>query len=97
LNAYEKGELLADLARVQPLRRAWLVCKNLREFPQRRCYTLFVELPGMDDQHRYALCRQLESSLGLPGVVLVLWAGEAPTLQEIQAQAFHPVYVRRKQ
>jgi len=97
LNAYEKGELLADLARVQPLSRAWLVCKNLREFPQRRCYTLFVELPGMDDQHRYALCRQLESSLGLPGVVLVLWAGEAPTLQEIQAQAFHPVYVRRKQ
>jgi Zn-dependent protease with chaperone function len=94
LNEFELGELVADLARCKPVRRAWLVNKVLKEFAYRRCYLLFIELPGMDDEDRYHLCRSLERSLDLPGSVLVLWAGHSPTLQDIQRHAFSPVYVR---
>jgi Zn-dependent protease with chaperone function len=94
LNEFEKGEIESDLARCKPIARAWLVRKNLKEFAYRRCYLLFVELPNMDDEDRYPLCRSLEQTLDLPGPVLVLWAGPSPSLKEIQAQAFDPVYVR---
>jgi hypothetical protein len=92
LSDFEKGELLADLARCKPVERAWLVRKNLREFPHRRCYILFVDLPGLDGEDSHDLCRGLERSLDLPGQVLVLWAGHSPALQEIQRNAFEPVY-----
>lgn len=94
LNDYEKGEFHADLARIPAVRRAWLVCKNLREFPHRRCYTVFVELPGMNNDSRLELCRHLERNLSLPSTVLVLWAGTSPTLQEIETHAFHVAYSR---
>ena len=71
---FELAELQSELARCAPLTRCWLVRKNLREHPQRRAYLLFVELPGMDDEDRYELCRSLERTLGLPGPVLALWA-----------------------
>jgi hypothetical protein len=74
--------------------RAWLVRKNLREFPHRRCYLLFVELPGLADEDRYHLCRELERSLGLPGPALALWAGHSPTLGDIERNAFAPLYIR---
>lgn len=93
LNEFELGEVRADLARCRPVVRAWLVRKNLREFPWRRCYVLFVELPGLHDEDRYDLCRELEHSLDLPGPVLCLWAGTDPTLEQIQAKAFQPVLV----
>lgn len=95
LNEFEKGEIESDLARCKSIARAWLVRKNLKEFAYRRCYLLFVELPNMDDEDRYPLCRSLEQTLDLPGPVLVLWAGPSPSLEEIQTQAFDPVYVRR--
>ena len=94
LNDFEKGEFLSGMARCQPVARAWLVCKTLREFAYRRCYLLFVELPGLSDEDRHALCRALESTLDLPGQVLVLWAGQSPTLAHIQQHAFDPLYVR---
>jgi len=94
LNEFELGEFLADLTRCKPVRRAWLVNKVLKEFAYRRCYLLFIELPGMDDEDRYDLCRSLERSLDLPGPVLVLWAGHSPTLQEIEQHAFSPVFAR---
>jgi hypothetical protein len=40
------------------------------------------------------LCRHLERTLDLPGPALVLWAGEAPTLEDIEKNAFAAVYVR---
>ncbi|MCE4556005.1 M48 family metallopeptidase [Pelomonas cellulosilytica] len=92
LSTFELGEVQAELARCRPVVRAWLVCKTLREFPRRRAYLAFVELPGMADEDRYELCRWLEQHLSLPGPVLVLWAGEAPTLDEIRRGAFEPVY-----
>ena len=55
---------------------------------------MFVELPGMDDESRYHLCRALERNLSLPGPGLVLWAGESPTLQQIERSAFEPIYTR---
>lgn len=94
LSEFEAGELVSGLARCAPVARAWLVRKNLAEFAHRRCYLLFVELPGLDDDARYELCRALESSLELPGPVLVLWAGHSPTLEDIEHKAFDPVFVR---
>ncbi|GKT24107.1 hypothetical protein AVHM3334_13735 [Acidovorax sp. SUPP3334] len=51
------------------LSRCWIVCKALREFPQRRACLVFVELPGLDDDDdgRASLCRWLERHLSLPG------------------------------
>jgi len=94
LNDFEKGEFQLSLARCQPIASAWLVRKNLREFAYRRCYLLFVELPGLDDEDRYDLCRALERSLDLPGPVLVVWAGESPTLSDIKRNAFDTFYLR---
>lgn len=94
LNDFEAGEVQSAMARCQPVTRAWLVRKHLREFAYRRCYLLFVELAGMEDDERYLLCRELERTLDLPGPVLVLWAGYSPTLAEIQQHAFDPLYMR---
>ncbi len=94
LSEFEQGELQSDLARCKPIYRTWLVRKNLKEFAYRRCYVLFVELPAMDDEERYDLCRSLERSLDLPGQVMVLWAGHSPTLADIQRNAFDAVYAR---
>ena len=94
LSPFELAELQSELARCAPLARCWLVRKNLREHPQRRAYLIFVELPGMDDESRYHLCRALERNLSLPGPALALWAGESPSLKEIQRYAFDPVYTR---
>lgn len=94
LSEFELGELQADLARCKPVARAWLVRKNLREFAYRRCYIVFLELPQLDDEDRYDLCRSLERSLDLPGQALVLWGGHSPTLGEIGQHAFDAVYAR---
>ncbi|ABE45704.1 M48 family metallopeptidase [Polaromonas sp. JS666] len=94
LNEFERGEIQAGMARCKPVARAWLVRKNLREFPYRRCYLVFVELPGLDDEERYDLCRELERSLDLPGPALALWAGYSPTLGDIERDAFEPIYIR---
>lgn len=94
LNDFEKGEFHSAMARCRPVVRAWLVRKTLQEFAYRRCYILFLELPGMADEDRFTLCRSLEQTLDLPGPVLVLWAGHSPTLQDIQRNAFDAVYVR---
>jgi len=96
LNEFELGECLSDLARHKAVTRAWLVRKNLAEFAYRRCYLLFVELPDMEDDERYTLCRSLERRLDLPGAVLVLWAGDSPTLDEIRKNAFEPVFIRAR-
>ncbi|MEE9477703.1 MAG: hypothetical protein V3V71_13720 [Roseateles sp.] len=92
LSAFELCEVQAELGRCKPVVRAWLVCRTLREFPRRRAYLAFVELPGLADEDRFELCRWLEQHLSLPGPVLVLWAGESPTLEEIRRGAFEPIY-----
>lgn len=94
LSDFELAELQSELARCAPIARCWLVRKNLREHPQRRAYLVFVDLPGMDDESRYHLCRSLERNLSLPGPAVALWAGESPTLKEIQRYAWDPVYAR---
>lgn len=94
LNDFEKGEFLSQMAQTKAVARAWLVGKNLREFAQRRCYTLFVELPNLDDESRYELCRHLEHSLHLPGRVLVLYLDQNPSLRELQQHGLHATYQR---
>ncbi|XAH24928.1 M48 family metallopeptidase [Xylophilus sp. GW821-FHT01B05] len=95
LNEFELGLLKVGLQRCEPLARAWLVRRNLREFPYRRCYLLFIELPDLHDEDRFDICRSLERTLELPGPVLALWAGDSPTLDEIERKAFAPVFARR--
>jgi len=94
LNEFELGEFQSGMARCKPAARAWLVRKELREFAYRRCYLLFVDLPQLDDDERYDLCRELERWLDLPGPMLALWAGHSPTLVDIHRNAFDPVFVR---
>lgn len=94
LSEFELGELRADLARCGAVSRAWLVRKNLREFPWRRAYVVFLELPQMGDDERWQLCRQLEQTLSLPGAALVLWGGHSPTLEQIERQAFGAIWTR---
>ena len=94
LDDFEMGELQSGLAQCKPVRRAWFVNKSLKEFAYRRCFILFVELPGMADEDRHDLCRNLEQTLDVPGPLLVLWAGHSPTLSDIQRNAFTPIYVR---
>ncbi|MET3494775.1 M48 family metallopeptidase [Variovorax boronicumulans] len=94
LNDYELGELKADFLRCLPVSRAWVVRKNLREFQWRRAYIVFVDLPGLDDDDRWHLCRELEQTLTLPGAALVLWAGHSPTVADIEQHAFGAVWTR---
>lgn len=94
LNATEL-ERARECLRLHPaIAQAWLVRKRLHGWPQRRAYLLLVELPDLNDQQRYSLCRQLEQQMDLPGPVLVLWAGWDPTLQDIQRSAFEPIHTR---
>ena len=94
LSEFEAGELRADLARCHSVASAWLVRKKLHEFPWRRAYILFLDLPGLADEERHALCRHLEQTSSLPGVALVLWAGLAPTRQEIERNVHAPFWQR---
>lgn len=94
LSEFELGELRADFVRCSAITRAWVVRKNLREFPWRRAYVVFLELPTLADEERWNLCRELEHTLSIPGAALVLWAGHSPTLAEIERQAFGPVWTR---
>jgi hypothetical protein len=94
LREFEKGELLSRLARCTPVARAWLVRKRLAHFSSRRCYIIFLDLPGLRHHQRDGVCRELESTLELPGLTLAVSAGRAPPLSEIKRRAFEPVYVR---
>ena len=94
LNEFEKGEMMSRLARCPPVQRAWLVRKRLGEFAARRSYLVFLELRRLNPDTRYHLCRELESSLELPGLTRVVPAGLSPTLSEVSRRAFEPVYVR---
>ncbi|HQS32082.1 peptidase M48 [Polaromonas sp.] len=96
LKEFEKGELLSRLARCPPVARAWLVRKRLTGFGSRRCYIVFLDLPGLSDERRHQVCRELESTLELPGLTLAVGAGRTPTLAEIRRQAFDPVYERAR-
>jgi Zn-dependent protease with chaperone function len=77
LTEFERAEFEAEMARHLEVARAWLLRKSLREFPTRRAYLLFVDLPGLDDAARWELCRELEQSLSLRGAVLALWPDSA--------------------
>jgi len=94
LSPFEAGELQTDFVRCQPVTRAWVLRKTLREFPWRRAYIVFVDLPELVDEERHGLCRWLEQSLSLPGATLVLWVGQSPSLAEIERHRLDPFWVR---
>lgn len=94
LSPFEQTELTTQLARYRNVSRAWLVRKQLREFPRRRAYLLFVEMPGLEPDEGLALCHRLENSLSLPGPMLVMDADEASSPEELKRHAAEPVFVR---
>ena len=94
LKEFEKGELLSRLARCTPVAQAWLVRKRLTGCGSRPCYIVFLHLPGLTEKKCESVCRELESTLELPGLTLAVSAGRTPTLREIKRHAFEPVYVR---
>ena len=94
LSPFEQTELTTQLARYRNVARAWLVRKQLREFPRRRAYLLFVEMPGLEPDEGLALCHRLESSLSMPGPMLVMDADEASSPEELKRHAAEPVFVR---
>ena len=94
LSPFEQTELTTQLARYRNVSRAWLVRKQLREFPRRRAYLLFVELPGLEPDEGLALCHRLENSLSMPGPMLVMDADEASSPEELKRHAAEPVFVR---
>ena len=94
LKEFEKGELLSRLARCTPVAQAWLVRKRLTGCGSRPCYIVFLHLPGLTEKKCESICRELESTLELPGLTLAVSAGRTPTLREIKRHAFEPVYVR---
>ena len=94
LSPFEQTELTTQLARYRNVSRAWLVRKQLREFPRRRAYLLFVEMPGLEPDEGLALCHRLENSLSMPGPMLVMDADEASSPEELKRHAAEPVFVR---
>lgn len=94
LKEFEKGELLSRLTRCTPVAQAWLVRKRLTGCGSRPCYIVFLHLPGLTGKKSESICRELESTLELPGLTLAVSAGRTPTLREIKRHAFEPVYVR---
>ena len=94
LNEFERWELEAELAHWADVRRAWLLRKEVREFPARRCYLLVLDTPRLAPRQAEALCRALEPRLGLPGPVLLLWSGQSPELAELRRRT-RPVYDTR--
>ena len=94
LTAFELAEVQAELARCKPLARCWLLNKSLAEFPQRRAYLVFVELPSLAHEAAQELCRALERSLSLPGPALAVVAGESPTVPELRRVAKEPIFQR---
>ena len=83
LNEFELGELRADLAAYPHVAQAWLVRKSIPAFPWRRAYLLVLSLPDLGDEDRFALCRELEHTLDLPGTVLVAWREQADALDDV--------------
>ncbi|MEJ8838496.1 M48 family metallopeptidase [Ramlibacter sp. AN1133] len=94
LNEFERWELESELARWPDVRCAWLLRKEVREFPARRCYLLVVDVPRLDAQQAIALCAALEPGLWLPGPVLLLWSGQSPELGEVRGKG-RPLYDAR--
>lgn len=94
LDELDLDDALAVIAREPAVTRAWLVCRDVSGHGRRVAYLLLLELPGLSDAQRHGLCRQLEQAVDLPGPTLALWAGEDPTLRDIERHAFAPIYVK---
>ncbi|HVE54896.1 MAG TPA: peptidase M48, partial [Ramlibacter sp.] len=92
LDEFERRELQLELGQWKPVRRAWLLRKQLREFAARRCYVLVVELARVEGEEAWALCRALERAVSLPGPVFVAWTAQAPELGAMARSAGAPLY-----
>jgi hypothetical protein len=94
LNAFERRELEAELARWPQVRCAWLLRRPVAEFPSRRCYLLVLELEPRGREEALALCDMLEGRVRLPGPALAVWTGESSELAGVRRRG-RPLYDAR--
>lgn len=92
LNEFERAELQAELADWPDVARAWLLRKGVREFPNRRCFVLVVDLPHLDDGSRWEVCRALERAAPVPGHLLVLATGSDLSARDAERHAGGAIY-----
>jgi Zn-dependent protease with chaperone function len=91
LGPFERGELAIELRRWEPVERAWLLRKHLKEFPWRRCYVLLVSASALDEEDAQELCDRLRPALDLPGAVRVAIVAARTSLPRLAGE---PVFER---
>ena len=64
---------------------------GLRDQNKDRVVALATSIPGGGEKH----LRELERAIDVPGPVLALWAGDDPTLADIERLPVPPLYVRQ--
>ena len=94
LDEFALGELRGVLARCRPVARAWLLKRDLRAMPWCPAHLLFLDLPDLDDEDGYALCRALEQQIDVPGALLALRVGEEVALEDVERHARAPLWQR---
>ena len=72
--------------------RAWLLRKQLRAFPARRCYLVLVEGQGLDDGATMQLCHALQQLLPLPGPARVLPLKGVARVRELERLGAAPLH-----
>lgn len=94
LTSFELTEVQTELARIQPVRQAWLVRKRIQSLPDRRAYVLLVALTRTEDFAKRQLCMELEQRLELPGMVSVVPSDEAGSKEQLARAAGQPIFAR---
>ena len=97
LRPSELAHLQAELAEAPQVARAWLVCKNLHAFPQRRAYLLYVQwAPGSEEADDSTLLQALDQHLdgcrALPGPFYLVTVGLSPSVEEVRKLAGEPIH-----
>lgn len=94
LSAFERAELLAELERFVPVRRAWVLRKQLDSMPDRRTLVVLVSLSRSDEAAKRQLCAELEQRIALRALVLVAPAEDVASKEQLARLAGDPIHVR---
>ena len=94
LTPFELAEVQTELARILPLRQAWLVRRKIHAMPDRRAYVLLVGIARADDVAKRQLCAELEQRIDLPGMLWVVPSDAAASKEQLAREAGQPIFVR---
>ncbi|MBF5003767.1 M48 family metallopeptidase [Diaphorobacter caeni] len=94
LSAFELAELQAELARIHPVRQAWLLRKKIACMPDRRAHVLLVALARTEDAAKQQLCSEIGERIDLGGMAWVVPWDQAGSKEQLLSVAGQPVFVR---